>query len=564
MRPRLYSPGSADFTNRGLGTIADAASCYVTEERNGIYELELTVPITTKHFSELVSRAIILVKPNPYSDPQPFFIWDSSKAMKGLVTFKAWHISYDTDGIPVNPFVATSAAQAMQMLNTKPVIKSPFTFSTDITTKADMKVPKPVTIRELMGGSQGSVLDTYGGEYQYDKYSIRLLRTRGENRGVKFLYGKNLVDLQQEESINAVYTGVLPYWYNDTDGLVQGSPQYAAGSFNFVRLFPLDLTDQFETKPTAAQLNSAGASYVVNNKIGVPAVSLSLRVVPPGSSGIRSLEEVHLCDTVTVRFDRLGIDTQAKVIETKYDVLRDRYAEIKLGDKRTSIADTIAAIEQAVSQAPTVASMQQAILSMTAVILGANGGAVRLLDVNGDGLLDTLYIADNPDPAKAKKVWRFNYEGWGASTNGFNGPFVLGATFENGGTINATNLNVVNINGQNIQEKTIGSTPLADGAATERVVGAGAVTSAKIGSEAVTNPKIGSSAVSYGKTSFTGTLDQVGVNKSNIEAINALFAGTLATNNFVLNGAFHYLGKTMSLQTVSGHLVIAATGGSGT
>ena len=72
------------------------------------------------------------------------------------------------------------------------------------------------------------------------------------------------------------------------------------------------------------------------------------------------------------------------------------------------------------------------IASLTEAILGAKGGAVRLLDTDGDKLPDTLYIADNPDPALAKKVWRFNYEGWAGSDTGYNGPFALGATFESG------------------------------------------------------------------------------------------------------------------------------------
>lgn len=108
--------------------------------------------------------------------------------------------------------------------------------------------------------------------------------------------------------------------------------------------------------------------------------------------------------------------------------------------------------------------------ALTAAILGAKGGSVRLLDTDGDGEPDTLYIADSSDPATAQKVWRFNYEGWGASENGYNGPFVLGATFEGGGTINAANLNVVNINGQNVQEQTIKSAQLGDGAAVNRVI----------------------------------------------------------------------------------------------
>lgn len=160
--------------------------------------------------------------------------------------------------------------------------------------------------------------------------------------------------------------------------------------------------------------------------------------------------------------------------------------------------------------------------ALTAAILGAKGGSVRMLDTDGDGEPDTLYIADSPDPATAQKVWRFNYEGWGASVNGYNGPFVLGATFENGGTINAANLNVENINGENIRDKTIGNAPIKDYAVSDRT----------IGDYAIGNRSIQGAAVSYGKTSFTGTLDQVGVNKSNIETINGYFTGS-ATFNFL-------------------------------
>jgi phage minor structural protein len=130
--------------------------------------------------------------------------------------------------------------------------------------------------------------------------------------------------------------------------------------------------------------------------------------------------------------------------------------------------------------------------TLTAALLGARGGAVRMLDTDGDGTLDTLYIADNADPAQAEKVWRFNYEGWGASTNGYSGPFVLGATFTDGGTLfanvlkivnidassittgtlNAENINVTNINGANIKDNTV-----ADGKITRSTLTSGAMSS---------------------------------------------------------------------------------------
>jgi len=54
------------------------------------------------------------------------------------------------------------------------------------------------------------------------------------------------------------------------------------------------------------------------------------------------------------------------------------------------------------------------------------------LDTNGDGNPDELYITDNADPSLAVKVWRFNYEGWAASKTGYNGPYIFGATLDDG------------------------------------------------------------------------------------------------------------------------------------
>lgn len=230
------------------------------------------------------------------------------------------------------------------------------------------------------------------------------------------------------------------------------------------------------------------------------------------------------------------------------------------------IQSQVAQIVQAVSNPNSDFNQQQAayINALTTAILGAKGGAVRLLDTDDDGVPDTLYIADDPDPTQAVHVWRFNYQGWGASTNGYNGPFTLGATFDDGGTlyanvlkvlnidasnitagtINADNINVTNINGANVKAGTIGSTPLASNSVTEAKIYSGAVTSGKIGSGAVINDKIGSGAVSYGKTSFTGTLDQVGTNKADIAAINSLFVNSLTVSGLTVNGALWVNGGT--------------------
>lgn len=162
--------------------------------------------------------------------------------------------------------------------------------------------------------------------------------------------------------------------------------------------------------------------------------------------------------------------------------------------------------------------------ALTAAILGAQGGSVRLLDTDNDGEPDTLYIADDPAPDQAVNVWRFNYQGWAASQNGYNGPFVLGATFEDGGTIYANNLQVTNINGENILNKTIGNAAIDDGAIIERTLGDEAVTTGKIGTRAVTGGSSGKLAL--GTITTNNTSGGINTSLGYGDYSNLVFSGT--------------------------------------
>lgn len=201
------------------------------------------------------------------------------------------------------------------------------------------------------------------------------------------------------------------------------------------------------------------------------------------------------------------------------------------------IQSQVAQIVQAVSNPNSDFNQQQAayINALTTAILGARGGAVRLLDTDDDGVPDTLYIADDPDPAQAVHVWRFNYEGWGASTNGYNGPFTLGATFADGGTLygnvlkilnidasnintgtlNADSINVTNINGANIKTGTIGSSPLATGAVTNGKIGDLAVSTGKIANKAVTGGSGTSAKIAASTITTSNTVSGINTSLAN-------------------------------------------------
>ena len=477
MKPVLYPSQETAFGSNGLGVLTDAASCVIIEERNGAFELEMTYPVSGIHYKEIAPRCIILAKPNPVDDPQPFRVYRTTKPMGGLVTIYGEHISYDLAGVPASPFAAESAPDAMEKLKSSSAIPTPFSFWTDKDTAGTMGITAPVALRSLLGGREGSVLDVYGGEYKFDRYTVRLYNQRGQNRGASIRYGKNLTDLTQDENIAGVYTGVYPYWSSMEGALVQLPEKIllAPGNYDFTRIMTLDLSSEFQEPPTEDQLRVRAEAYIKANHIGVPKVSLTVSFVPLEQTeeykDIGLLERVELCDTVNVEFPSLGVSATAKCVRTVYDALLDRYKSVELGDARTNIADTIAAQQQKIEQAPDKTFVQQAVDSATGQITGNKGGYVVLHSSTGSKEPDEILIMDNPDIKTAVKVWRWNKAGLGYSSHGYNGPYGLAMTqdgsivadFITAGTLNAALAKVINLDASNINTGSLNASLIKTG-----------------------------------------------------------------------------------------------------
>lgn len=451
MIPVLFAPNETSFLSNGLGALSDAISCIVTEERNGEYTLEMVYPVDGIHFSEIQHSTLIEVVPSDGATEQLFRVYKITKPMSGRVTIYAEHISYQLTHIPVYPFTAPNVVSALQGLTTYAAETCPFTFWTDKTTVANYSQVIPESIRARLGGQQGSILDVYGGEYEWDNYTIKLHGHRGANRGVTLRYGKNITDLQQEENIENTYTGVLPYWADAEGGnAVYAAPVYSAnaGNFPYKRTKTVDFSASFENQPTAAQLTARAQAYILANNIGIPKVSIKVSFVALWQTeeykNIANLERVKLCDTLTIQFEKLGISATAKVIKTVYDVLKERYREIEVGEAKSSLSERIVEQEQAIQEAPDISMMQRAIENATAQITGAKGGHVRFV-YDGNDEPTELLIMNTADISTATKIWRWNLGGLGYSSSGYAGPYgtaitqdgAIVADFITTGTLNA-------------------------------------------------------------------------------------------------------------------------------
>lgn len=455
MIPILYEATETRFVSNGLGRLSAATSCFVKEERNGEYELEMQYPIAGPLFGELQESRIISAVPADGKERQPFRIYRITKGINGIAIINAEHISYQLSLVPVMPFTATTAPEAVIKLKANATEAIPFDLWTDITTEANYTQRIPKSFRACLGGSQGSFLDTYGGEFEWDNWTVKIHASRGLNKGVTIRYGKNLTDLEQEENIQDTYTGIVPYWYKEETETLVTLPEKVvmsdnADRFPFHRVLPHDFTSNFEQEPSAEALRTAAQNYVRNNNIGIPKVSLDVSFVALWQTDEykdrANQERINLCDTVTVVFEELGVSSTAKVIETKYNVLLDRYESIKIGEAKSSFADTFVKEQQEtqVQIDSAKSELQKAVEIATDLINNGFGGYVTFKP-NADGDFEELLIMDTKDPETATKVWRWNLNGLGYSANGYNGPYTSAITmdghivadFVDTGTLNA-------------------------------------------------------------------------------------------------------------------------------
>ncbi|MCD8366295.1 MAG: hypothetical protein LUC83_10990, partial [Clostridiales bacterium] len=230
MIPCLYDVSEISYTTNGLGKLADCISCYVTEKRNSSYELKLEYPTDGIHADELTEGNIILAKPADNKSPQPFRIYKITTPLDGILEVAARHISYQMNFITVSPVSVASGttdqvAAAYQALLDNASTGCPFSFETDIDSSAAFSMTEPVSFRSALGGEDGSMLDTYGGEFEWDFYTVRLWKSRGSDNNVRIVYGKNLVDFKMEKSIEDMVTGVHPYWKDPESGTIMELPE---------------------------------------------------------------------------------------------------------------------------------------------------------------------------------------------------------------------------------------------------------------------------------------------------------------------------------------------------
>ena len=450
-----------------VGFLKEAMSCVVTEERNGVFELSLTYPVTGALFDKLQIDRFVKAKPNDTADLQLFRIYEVTKPMNGVVTVNAEHVSYALSNFPVtnismNGTATQCISYVLSLVNyyLEYMDKTtPFQVST-----TDMDAIKQFqfqvgSARSALGGTEGSILDVFGGEYEFDNYVIRLHKHRGRDTGIVIAYGKNMTDIKVTTSLESAYTALFPYAIKDkrlyTSDVLEFETEPAIKVIEYDPIMPVenksgiadrilirDFTSDFVQDETVSNrtLAEKAEQWLKDNDINSPSVNVSVSFVNLWESSeyeeLQALERVSLCDWVIVRHSSLGVDLKAQVVKTVYDVLAERYQKMELGSARANFAETLqkaaSDISKLVNSVDLVGMSSQitqeylaAISRVTDAITGAGYGVVRLTPKYNP---TEITIANAANTAAATKVWRWNMGGLGFSPNGYDGPYTTAIT----------------------------------------------------------------------------------------------------------------------------------------
>ena len=380
--PILYKANETNFEHLGVSVLSDASKCHVSREKNGIYILEFDYPVSGKDVDKIKEGMYIKSDAGYRTKKQRFIV---SKITKTQNEFKIYcqHISQvKTTMNAIRPDITLTSVSAMGALTTwrDNLLDSrdEFFVNSDITTvnSTTWKVENIENARDALGGKAGSILDVWGGEYEFDNLNITLHKSMGIDNPTIIAYGKNLLDLEQEQSILETYTSVFPFKkYTDDNNREQliTLPEILLDSihlnkFTHRRILKVDFSNDENIK-SVEQLRSKAESYIKSNNVGVPKTNLKINYQDlskvEGVFDNPALEQIDLCDRLKVYYNELGImNENAKVVKVVWDVILEENHEIEVGDGRSSFTDsTSAKLESLQAQNDLVVARINALIS---------------------------------------------------------------------------------------------------------------------------------------------------------------------------------------------------------
>lgn len=362
MIPNLYENNGEVL----IGPLKDSIKGIATEERNGLFEIDLIYPVFSPYSDRLLRGNIVIVDANDKLKNQKFRIYKISKPINGKIAIYARHISYDLlrdfiEGIDIKN---QSCEYALNSIFRASQFCKHYVGKSDIINAQDFKIGATKALRAI-AGERGSILDTFGtgAELLRDNTTISVLNKRGHDNGVTIEYKKNLTGFDYTLDETGLITRIKPFakYRNGNEEItVYSNPTYIdskrINDYETPFIEEKDFSSEFdeENQPTPEKLKVLAEKYFLDTKCDIPKMNYKISFIPLSKCvGYEGIEDaISLCDIVTIKNSMYNITTAQKVIKAKYDFLNDRYESMELGQAKTSLGSLIGGSGEVGPQGP--------------------------------------------------------------------------------------------------------------------------------------------------------------------------------------------------------------------
>ena len=372
MRPILFNKNEQSFDTYGLGEL-NVTKGTVTRERNGNYTLYAEIPVNDPMVAILEKEMKLKADAGLRTKNQTFEISRVVKDSTNIVKIYGQHISHKLEYMALRNATVFSGSAFSALAIWKGALIGDLRFDvwSDIQTvgKGVFDISKMENARQALGGVEGSILDIYGGEYEFDNMTVRLHKQLGRTAPTVLEYGRNILSAESDETIESAYTSVLPfatYTPDKPEGDTSDSQpdpvtvtlpeDYVDSKYKALyahrRIKVVDFSSEFKSDskskdiPTPDKLRKLATDYMERNAIGKPKFNTKIEYVDLAKTldyADRAwIEEVELCDIVPVYYPQIGLTDETLEITTiTYDFVNERNESVEFGDIGTNVRATM-------------------------------------------------------------------------------------------------------------------------------------------------------------------------------------------------------------------------------
>lgn len=359
MKPYICKGSLIEKSLQPYILIRDCLSCEVKEELNGMFELELTVPFNSEYAEIINIDSYIMAEPNPVDEYQFFKVYKKSNTLGEKLSIYAEHIRYALNHYICPMVYGSNISELIDRINSNITYANcPFKIFTDKSTAVAKQITSVQSIGSILMGNKDSILDTYGGEWQFSNYTCMLWNSRGKDRNIALQYGYDIESYSQEIELVQGYTHIFPYYeWSLSNGeistitlshksleskyptiltrdLIQIDDTYKSDEpmriymLNLAEIYSLDLTVGYWT---GLNIQSMAEYWLEENKNSLLGYNLNINLGIKCIQDNKALNRCGLGDIIRIRVPSMKIEQSAKIRSYQYDVIKEMYISLEIG-----------------------------------------------------------------------------------------------------------------------------------------------------------------------------------------------------------------------------------------